>query len=331
MEYIGHPLQIRGVEKVVLQEGKGDGMHFLIVRNGIGLEVWISLDRAADLTRVIYNGKNMGYMSACGNVHPSYYDSKNAGFLKSFTAGFMTTTGLTAVGTPCIDDGEELPLHGTISNIPAILNGIEENDDGITIKATIRDTEIFSRKLILTRTYFISYKDDVMSIRDNVKNEDDKTCPYEVLYHCNMGYPLLSENSIVTIPNDGIKPRNDHAKENIDNALVMEKPQANYEESCFYYDVKNKNDIAKVGIFNKDINAGIIFSYNKKELPCFTEWKMMGRYDYVLGLEPGNCTPDGRDVLRKNGTLKFIEPNKSVDSGITWKFESDINKYEGEF
>jgi len=37
---------------------------------------------------------------------------------------------------------------------------------------------------------------------------------------------------------------------------------------------------------------------------------MMGVRDYVPGLESGNCTPDGRDVLRKTGTLRFIEPGE---------------------
>ena len=39
---------------------------------------------------------------------------------------------------------------------------------------------------------------------------------------------------------------------------------------------------------------------------------MMGVRDYVLGLECGNCYPDGRDVMRRNGMLKFLEPGESV-------------------
>ena len=42
----------------------------------------------------------------------------------------------------------------------------------------------------------------------------------------------------------------------------------------------------------------------------FVEWKMMGVRDYVLGLECGNCYPDGRDVMRNTGMLKFIKPGE---------------------
>ena len=37
---------------------------------------------------------------------------------------------------------------------------------------------------------------------------------------------------------------------------------------------------------------------------------MMGVRDYVLGLECGNCYPDGRDVMRKTGMLKFLKPGE---------------------
>ena len=37
---------------------------------------------------------------------------------------------------------------------------------------------------------------------------------------------------------------------------------------------------------------------------------MMGVRDYVLGLECGNCYPDGRDVMRQTGMLKFLNPGE---------------------
>lgn len=329
--YLGNPLQIRGAEQYTLQNGKGDGMKFLFIRNGLGLEVWISLQRAGDVSRVNFKGDNIGYFAPCGYVAPAFYDGVGAGFLKSFTAGFFTTCGLTAVGSPCTDDGEDLPLHGTISHIPAILNGIEETNDGITVKLTVRDTTLFGRKLVLKREYVFSYNENKFSVSDTVTNEADTVSPYMIMYHCNMGYPLLTENSVVKIPNNDIKPRNEHAEKFIDSALIMEKPQKNYEECCYYYDVLEKGGIAKVGIFNTQIEKGLVMAYDKNTLPRFTEWKMMGETDYVLGLEPGNCTPDGRDVLRKNGTLKFLNPDESKTTGIEFKFITEKEEFEGGF
>ena len=145
-KYVGHASQIRGAEEHILKGGKGEGMRLLTVRNGKGLDFTISLDRAADISRLSFKGTNMGYFAPCGYVAPMYY---NGDFLKSFTAGFFTTCGLTTVGTPTLDDGEDLPLHGTISNIPSEKVSVEETDSGITVKAEIREASLFGRKLVL--------------------------------------------------------------------------------------------------------------------------------------------------------------------------------------
>ena len=329
--YIGHPLQIRGAEAFCLCGGKGDGMKFLSVRNGLGLELLVSLDRCADITRVTFNGKNMGYFSPCGHVAPTYYDKDGTGFLKSFTAGFFTTCGLRAVGSPCTDEGEILPLHGTVGNLPVDSYSVFESDENITIKATIRDCVIFGAKLVLERTYTVSYTENTFKVSDKVTNEGDTKSPYMILYHCNMGYPLLSENSKVVVPNNLCTARNDHAQKYIDKALTMEKPTALFEECCYYYDIAEKNGKSSVGIFNPDICAGLVMNYCKKELPYFTEWKMMGKKDYVLGLEPGNCTPDGRDVLRKQGKLAFLEPDESAKTEVNFTFYDNISDFKGEF
>lgn len=329
--YVGHPLQTRGVEHYTLQYGKGDGMKFLYIRNGLGLEAWLSLDRAGDISKVTFKGDNFAFLSPCGYVSPQYYDCVDAGFLKSFNAGFFTTCGLFTVGTPCTQNGEELPLHGNISHIPAILNGIDETDEGITIKLTIRDTVIFGRKLVLKREYKFSYTENTFSVSDTVTNEGDKVSPYMILYHCNMGYPLLTENSIVKVPHNSITARSEEAQKYIDTALQMEKPQPNFEERCYFFDVKEKNNIAKVGIYSPEIEKGLIMSYDKRNVPYFTEWKMMGKTDYVLGLEPGNCQPGKRPDLEKEGIVKYLNPDESGTTEIKFSFVTDKNDFEGAF
>ena len=109
----------------------------------------------------------------------------------------------------------------------------------------------------------------------------------------------------------------------------MEKPQVGYEERCYYYDVAETDDcIASVGIFNPDINKGLILSYSKDTLDSFVEWKMMGEYEYVLGLEPANCTPDGRDVMREECKLKFVEPGEKYETELTLYFSESRSDIE---
>ncbi|MDO5479533.1 MAG: DUF4432 family protein, partial [Clostridia bacterium] len=68
-----------------------------------------------------------------------------------------------------------------------------------------------------------------------------------------------------------------------------------------------------------------------KGLDYFTEWKMMGETEYVLGLEPGNCTPDGRSVLRERGELKFLAPGESYKTLLKFKFFNDRGDFLNNF
>lgn len=309
-EYIGHMNQLYGVEEHRLVGGKKDGMRILEIKNGLGLEMTVSLDRGGDIARLSVNGKNLGYFSPCGYVHPSYYDDKGNGFLKSFTAGFLTTCGLAAVGSPCIDEGESLPLHGSINNTPVEKYNYDISDNEIVVFETVLDEVIFSHKLMMEREIHISLKDNSFFIKDKITNKGDKEYPCMILYHMNMGYPLLSENAEIIIPSSEVIGRTPLADSEISTWNKMCKPTMNYEERCYFHKF-NKESFAS--IYNKDINTGLKISFDKDNLKYFTEWKMMGYRDYVLGLEPGNCHPDGRDKMRKEGNLTILKPGEKVE------------------
>lgn len=307
--YIGHSSQLCAVESVRLTGGKGDGMHLIQVRNAAGMELTVSADRCADISRLIYKGNNMGYFSPCGYVGPAYYDCQGDGFLKSFTAGFLTTCGLSAVGSPCEDAEEKLPLHGTIGNTPCDRIWWDEDDETIHIHAEASDSHMFSRKLVLHREIACRKFESIFTITDTVENHGDTESPVMMLYHINMGYPLLSEDSVVTIPSVQVIPRNEHAAKDLDSWHKMLPPTPGFEEQCYYHAFEKEG---RASIYNPRICAGLEISFDTKSLWNLTEWKMMGVRDYVLGLEPGNCTPDGRDVLRKQGKLEFLRPGTSV-------------------
>jgi hypothetical protein len=240
-------------------------------------------------------------------VAPAYYQEEGAGFLKSFTAGFLTTCGLTAVGSPCTDEGEKLPLHGTIGNTPAerIYWNMDENE--IRIYAVINGSGIFSRKLMLKREIICSKKSNSITINDTIENEGSETSPLMLLYHMNMGYPLLTEKSLLHIPSDKVTPRNEHAASGLKDWQNICAPVKGFEEQCYYHSFSGDGIAA---IFNTDIDKGLLLSFDKEQLDYFVEWKMLGEKDYVLGLEPGNCHPDGRDKMRSEEKLKFIEPGE---------------------
>lgn len=61
-----------------------------------------------DPAYLTYKGKNLSFITPAGVVHPSYYDNRGEEFLRSFTAGLLTTCGLTEIGNGGECDGEIL-------------------------------------------------------------------------------------------------------------------------------------------------------------------------------------------------------------------------------
>lgn len=319
-DYIGDDYQLYGAYAYERLEGKPKGMTFYHLKNGKGLEMDVSLDRNADISSLSYKGMNLSYLSPCGHVGSQYYDDKGNGFLKSFTAGFLTTCGLTTFGSPSIDEGESLPLHGTIGNTPTSHAYYSVNEENIEIQSLTKDETIFSHKLILEREIVLSLSSNHFVIHDKVTNRGDKPSPLMLLYHMNLGYPFLDEDLLLNIPSLSIRGRTPNAENTINTAFKMEKPTAGYVERCYYHKMKGR---AHVYAFNKKLNIGLSLSYDTKEFPCLTEWKMMGKRDYVLGIEPGTNYPDGRETARKEKALIFLNPEESK------QFEIEVEIFEG--
>lgn len=304
--YIGHDSQCYGVEEHRLVGGKGDGMRIFEVNNGKGLELTVVPDKCGDIYRLRFKGINMSYMSPCGYVAPAYYCKD---WLPTFTAGFLTTCGLENVGVPCEENGEKFVQHGTIANQPCERAYWTEDDDYLMVHMLVKDETLFGRKLRMERTIKVSKKENEFDICDKIINTGDTVEPVEILYHMNMGYPLLDEDSEVQIPAEECVPRDADAADGAEFHLRMDKPTPGYKEKCYYYKFRHKDGMAS--IYQPKADIGLSIHFDTESQDCFTEWKMMGVRDYVLGLECGNCYPDGRVVTRENGLLKSLNPGES--------------------
>ncbi len=316
--YIGHSSQLYGVEEHRLVGGKGDGIRLFEIHNGKGIDLTVSADRCADISRLRFKGVNLSYMTACGYVAPAFYDNVGDHWLSSFTAGYLTTCGLQNVGIPNEDEGEELSLHGSIGNTPCENVYYREEAGELCVYATVKDERIFGRKLTLERKIAVSTQENTFTITDKITNNSDRLESYSILYHMNMGYPLLDEDSVIEIPSTEVIARNAHAQEDIANWMHMQKPTENYEERCYYHYFKDGKGYASIRQPKLD-NMKLEIMYDANELDHFVEWKMMGVRDYVLGLECGNTLPEGRAEMRRRGQLKFLKPEESKTYKVTIK------------
>ncbi len=328
-KYIGHINQLFNVKEYRLCGGWADGVRAVDVSNGSGLSFTVLVDRAMDIFHAEYKGKNLCYKTPVGIKAPQYFDVLGEGWMHSFGGGFFVTCGLDNIGSCCNDQGNDLPCHGRLSNIPAenfrIERGVENGTPYVTLIGQMSQTVMFGTQLTLTRKITCKYMDNKITVNDTVTNGTARSTPVMILYHFNMGYPLLDENAEVIIPSSSRTPRSETAAKEADMWDKFIQPEQGYNERCYYHNgMKAENGVVTVGIKNKKSDLFVKIAYENKNLPCFLQWKMMGKGEYVCGLEPGNATVDGRSDARKNGTLKTLEPDESVDYAL----EITVGEYD---
>ena len=322
--YIGHPDQLMTVQQGVLTQGKQNGVRFIDISNGAGLELTVLADRCMDIYQVRFDGKNLAFINPCGIVHPSYFARSDEAWFGTFTAGFLTTCGLTTIGVGAEENGVKLNLHGVIGNMPATQVNVERGEsDGVPfVKLTGEMSEnMLGYNMTLTREITIRHGVNEIELRDTVTNLGHKTAPHMILYHCNMGYPLLSENAVIEINSSDTRGRTAHAQDNIDKWRIVQKPQTEFEEICFYHNIiPGADGLARAAIKNSAEHIGVEVRYDPRTLDRFVQWSMFQKGTYVVGLEPCNGTIDGRDDARRNGSLKQLDPGESVTHSLVFDF-----------
>ena len=155
-------------------------------------------------------------------------------------------------------------------------------------------------------------------MHDIVDNEGFERTPFMLLYHINLGYPVVDSGSVLLCPVLTVAPRDEEAAEGLGTCRRFHKPRKGYAEKCYYYELgADSEGMVYAGVVNRKFNGGRGFGayikYRKEELPHFVEWKMMGEGTYVVGIEPGNCLVAGRAVERAEGRLKFLEPGQRAE------------------
>lgn len=319
LKKVGDISQVCGVRFMELQEGAEKGVGIAEMRSGTGFRAVLLLERGMDIGYAEYRGTPLCWRSAIGDAHPAFFEPEGLGWLRTFYGGMMNTCGLTYAGAPCEDRGKKLGLHGRASHIPAKNVCVENEWKGdeyvLTLKGKIREAVVFGEDIQLSRTITMKAGESRMFIHDTVENLGYQKTEHMILYHINVGFPVLDEGAEMVSPTVSVIPRDAEAEKGKEEYNRFSAPIPGFMEKVYQHKVKaDRNGFVHSAIVNRDFNKGegigLYIRYPKKEMPILTEWKMMGEGIYVVGMEPGNCFVTGRDRARKDGTLQFLKPGE---------------------
>ena len=322
--------QVCGLSRYLIAEGPGKGVEGVEIRTGSGLDFKALLDRGMDITQATFRGVPLAWRSPSGECHPSRFDDKGLGWLRTFPGGLVATCGLIQTGAPSRDRGEDLGLHGRYTSLPASnvsqSAGWEESDYVMRLSGEMREAVLFGENLVLHREISAKLGEPGFVLSDRVTNEGPRTTPLMILYHCNFGFPLLDQETILKTPHTHIEPRDEEAADGLEEACRFDRSRSGYREKVYFHHLKpDRLGYVTIRLTNPNLLGGLTLSmrYRLDQLPYFTQWKMLGKREYVCGLEPGNALVLGRAGERKAGRLDSLKPGESRSFEIAFSLSSD--------
>ena len=197
-----------GVRLSTLTDGPERGVRILEFRTGTGLRFTVAVDRGMDVGELEWRGMPFGWHSASGYRAPALHDPEaegGSGLLRSFT-GFMLTCGFDHARRPekevpghfRADTVPELmqPLHGRGALAPARLvgYGADWRDDASLVlwcEGEVRQAVLYGEHFVLRRRIEAVAGTSRFTVADRLVNEACVPVPHMLLYHLNLGWPLL--------------------------------------------------------------------------------------------------------------------------------------------
>ncbi len=225
---VGDISQVGGHVPAVLSEGMANGVRTIDVRSPGGISFVVIADRGLDIGRADYRGVPLVWRSPIGEVNPVFADQHRYGWLDVFGGGLLTTCGLGAVGQPSYDAGESLGLHGKVSTLPA--QGVRYSGDWVqdeyvvTIEAEVREASALGPVLQMRRRITTTLGRPHLRVEDVVTNLGAAPTPHMFRYHCNFGFPLLSEDARLQLGGLTVEPRDEASAARRNTSTSLNQP-----------------------------------------------------------------------------------------------------------
>jgi len=314
-----------GAGTVVIQHGhlvggKSEGVEIILVDTGASRTLLLP-GRGMGIWKLWAGGIEFGWTSPVdGPVNPSLVpvmDPDGLGWLEGFDE-LVVRCGLESNGAPEKDDKGSLryPLHGRIANLPARDLHVEVNPETgcVEVVGEVLESKLFFKRLRLrSRSGFYANSSEVQ-ITDEVTNDRSVPATMQLLYHINVGEPVLSDASTLDIACNELVPKDALSASEIPSWNQMGPPQVGYGERVYFIDPNvDESNWATAILSNAERNLGLAVGFDTRTLPHFIVWKNTAAKEdgYVVGLEPATNLPNHRTFEESQGRVVTLAPGES--------------------
>jgi len=324
------PLAVRSRR---LSGGRREGV--LLVELVAGeTKVFILPDRGLGIWKMVSGGVELGWQSpVAGPVHPALVplgEPSGFGWLDGFDE-LVARCGLVSNGAPDFDATGRLVhgLHGRIANLPAheLLVTLDEEAGTISLAGAVDETRFLIHALRLETRLVLSADRPRIVWTDTVTNRAERPATMQLLYHVNLGPPLLAAGAELVAAIDELAPRDATAAADVPTWNRYVAPRAGRGEDVFFARIRPAADgLASALLVAPDGSQAAGLSWRADTLPCFALWKNQGGLadGYVTGLEPATNFPNPRSYEERQGRVVSLGPGERV------RFELALEHVAGE-
>jgi hypothetical protein len=325
--HAGQSAQFFGVRLMTLENGLERGVRMLEFRTGTGLRFTVMVDRGMDLGECEHSGRAMGWVSPTGFRSAQLTDTEaegGLGWLRSFS-GLLSTCGLDHILGMMEEDAGHYNypfrskvshnLHGRVAVIPAHLSSYGEiwDRDECTLycEGTVVQSTVFGENLHMIRRIEAKAGSNEFMLKDRVVNQAFYKTPHMLLYHIDLGHPLLSDGSRYVAPVKDVvwaaHAGPDYKKQGV-TYKTFSKPHDAYREQVWQFEMgADARGQVPIAVMNDTLGYGIMIETNKNELPCSYQWQNFQSGMYTVGIEPVTNHVLGKNYAKENGELIYLE------------------------
>jgi len=318
--------------------GRSEGVQVVEIDNG-AMTIDVVPTRGMGIWRVRRGDMTLGWKSPIHEpVHPAFiplFDPSGLGWLEGFNE-LLCRCGLESNGAPDFDESGRLlhPLHGRIANLPAhhVELIVDEDVGQLRLRGIVDESRFHFQSLRLTTSITTTIGSNEFSWSDEVENVGGREASMQMLYHFNLGQPLLQPGARIHAPIATAAPlTNVAANEGIETWNIVPPPRPGSAEQVYVAqlaaDESGNTCVLVTGLTNDE---AISLKFNNRALPCFTLWRNTPAEadGYVVGLEPGTNYPNPRTFETQQGRVVVLKSKENWECAmaVAWHEDSQAIK-----
>ncbi len=299
------PDALASVDEII----RSGGERVLLVRVAGGPSVEMLLDRGLDLGAAWWGGTPVAWRSP-QRVDPG----PGHGWEERFLGGLLATCGPDNVGPARDASGQ----HGSHHLTPAhdVRWWRERTTDGVEVHVSgcIGHTVLYGPRLVVEREVVVATGRPWVDVRDVVRNEGSRPVGVPLLYHVNVGAPLLRPGSRLlvdthrTVLREPCPPGRD--------PLRMPPAASDAEAVVADHRAVTDDGRARAVLESPGTAETLVVEWDGLALPRLFTWAWPARGAWVLGVEPANAPMFGPERELPGAGAPVLEPGQEWRTGV---------------